>query len=135
TKVPGEVTFSINIGAAVKATQDEARGFILDQVKTIARERNVVFHLGEEVGTAPTPLDESMLQVLEESARASGIKTRRMPTVGHDTAMFMRAAIPSAMILVRNQNGSHNPDEALQADDFAAGVRVLAGAMLRLAAD
>ena len=134
TKVPGEVTFSINIGAAVKATQDEARRFILDQVKTIARERNVVFELGEEVGTAPTPLNEAMLQVLEDSARASGIRTRRMPTVGHDTAMFMRAGIPAAMILVRNQNGSHNPHEALQADDFAAGVRVLAGAMLRLAA-
>jgi len=134
TKVPGEVTFSINIGATSKATQDEARGFILDLVKTIARERNVVFELGEEVGRAPTPLNEAMLLLLEDSARASGIRTRRMPTVGHDTAMFMRAGIPAAMILVRNQNGSHNPHEALQADDFAAGVRVLAGAMLRLAA-
>ena len=57
-----------------------------------------------------------------------------MPTVGHDTAMFMRAGIPSAVILVRNQNGSHNPDEALKPEHFAAGVRVLAGAMIRLAA-
>jgi len=134
TKVPGEVAFSLNIGAASKASQDEARSFILDLVKTIERERKVRFELGEEVGTAPTPLDEAMLRVLEESARASNIRTRRMPTVGHDTAMFMRAGIPSAVILVRNQNGSHNPDEALQQEHFAAGVRVLAGAMLRLAA-
>ena len=30
-----------------------------------------------------------------------GIKTRRIPTVGHDTAMFMRAGVPSAMVMVR----------------------------------
>ena len=35
TKVPGEVAFSLNIGAASKASQDEARGFILDLVTTI----------------------------------------------------------------------------------------------------
>ncbi len=134
TKVPGEVSFSLNIGAASKASQDEARSFILDLVKRIEKERNVKFELGQEVGTAPTPLDETMLRVLEASAHESNIKARRMPTVGHDTAMFMRAGIPSAVILVRNQNGSHNPDEALKAEHFADGVRVLAGAMLRLAA-
>ena len=30
------------------------------------------------------------------------------------------------MIFVRNANGSHNPDEAMEADDLDAAVRVLA---------
>jgi N-carbamoyl-L-amino-acid hydrolase len=56
-----------------------------------------------------------------------------MPTVGHDTAMFARAGIAVAMILVRNANGSHNPAEALERDHFADGVRLLARTMDRLA--
>jgi hypothetical protein len=54
-------------------------------------------------------------------------------TVGHDAAMFVRAGIPSAVILVRNANGSHNSDEALDREDFAGGVHVLGRAMHRLA--
>jgi N-carbamoyl-L-amino-acid hydrolase len=30
------------------------------------------------------------------------------------------------MIFVRNQNGSHNPDEAMRMEDFELAVRVLA---------
>jgi N-carbamoyl-L-amino-acid hydrolase len=30
------------------------------------------------------------------------------------------------MILVRNENGSHNPDEAMDIADFGAGTKVLA---------
>ena len=30
------------------------------------------------------------------------------------------------MIFVRNQNGSHNPDEAMRMDDFELAMRVLA---------
>ncbi len=44
---------------------------------------------------------------------------------GHDAAVFAAAGIPSAMIFVRNQNGSHNPDEAMEMDDFELAVRVL----------
>jgi N-carbamoyl-L-amino-acid hydrolase len=46
--------------------------------------------------------------------------------------MFARAGIPCAVLLIRNANGSHNSDEALDRKDFAAGVHVLARAMHRL---
>ena len=133
TKVAGEVRFSLNIGAAVKSTQDAARSLVFELVKDIERRRGVTFDLGQEVGTPPTALDDRLIELLEESARKEAIATRRMPTVGHDTAMFARAGIPSAVILVRNANGSHNPDEALEVENFAAGVRVLSRAVHRLA--
>jgi N-carbamoyl-L-amino-acid hydrolase len=34
-----------------------------------------------------------------------------------------------AMIFVRNQNGSHNPDEAMEIDDFVSGVAVMSAAL------
>ena len=45
-----------------------------------------------------------------------------MPSgAGHDAAVFAEAGIPSAMIFVRNDHGSHNPDEAMALEDFAVG--------------
>ena len=38
------------------------------------------------------------------------------------------------MIFVRNQNGSHNPDEAMSIDDFALGVAVMQAAQKEAAA-
>lgn len=33
------------------------------------------------------------------------------------------------MIFVRNEHGSHNPDEAMAIDDFVAGVAVMSAAL------
>ena len=133
TKVAGEVQFSINIGAAVKETQDAARSHLMSLIERIERARNVTFKLGTEVGTPPTQLDADLIALLERSAHELGIATHRMPTVGHDTAMFARAGIPAAMVLVRNANGSHNPAEQLAREHFADGVRVLGRSMHLLA--
>jgi N-carbamoyl-L-amino-acid hydrolase len=133
TKVAGEVRFSLNIGAAVKASQDAARSHLFDLIKGIEKDRRVTFELGREVGTPPTPMDNRLIALIEEAASGIGIPTRRMPTVGHDAAMFARAGIAPAVILVRNANGSHNSDEALDREDFALGVHVLGRALHRLA--
>jgi N-carbamoyl-L-amino-acid hydrolase len=135
TKVAGDVRFSLNIGAAVKTSLDEARTRLFDLVKRIEHDRSVTFELGREVGTIPTEMDPALIARIEDGAGALGIATRRMPTVGHDAAMFVRAGIPSAVILVRNAHGSHNSDEALDREDFAAGVHVLGRAMQRLERD
>jgi N-carbamoyl-L-amino-acid hydrolase len=51
---------------------------------------------------------------------------------GHDAAVFAAAGVPAAMIFVRNQNGSHNPHEAMRMEDFELAVRVLANAVAHL---
>ena len=133
TKVAGDVRFSLNIGAAMETSLDAARAFLFDLIKGIESDRGVSFELGREVGTTPTQLDGHLIAHIEDTARGLGTATRRMPTVGHDAAMFARAGIPSAVILVRNAHGSHNSDEALERRDFTDGVHVLGRAMHRLA--
>jgi len=131
TKVAGEVAFTLNLGATNPATLAAVRGVLADAVSRIGRERRVVFDLGDEAGTAPVSLDAGLRGLLADSAAAAGFEPLAMPTVGHDAAMFALSGIPAAVLLVRNQNGSHNPDEAMDQADFTAGVTVLAGAMLR----
>ena len=43
----------------------------------------------------------------------------------HDSAAFAAAGVPTAMLFVRNPHGSHNPDEAMDLDDFMAAVDIL----------
>jgi len=44
---------------------------------------------------------------------------------GHDASALAKTGIPAAMLFVRNQNGSHNPAEAMHLEDFDAACRVL----------
>jgi len=55
-----------------------------------------------------------------------------MPSgAGHDAAVFAKVGIPTAMIFVRNEHGSHNPEEAMAMEDFEVATR----ALLRLLVD
>jgi N-carbamoyl-L-amino-acid hydrolase len=45
---------------------------------------------------------------------------------GHDAQEFSRAGFPTAMIFVRNANGSHNAHESMEIEDFEKGTRLLA---------
>lgn len=54
---------------------------------------------------------------------------RRMPSGGgHDASAFAQAGWEAVMVFVRNWNGSHNPDEAMDTRDLAAAVAALHGA-------
>ena len=134
TKVAGEVAFTLNMGATEPDTLAQARDVLAQAIARIERDRRVRFDLGPEVGTVPLPLDAGLNAALAESAAAAGVRAMLMPTVGHDAAMFALSGIPAAVLLVRNANGSHNPDETMTREDFIAGGTVLAGAMLAVAA-
>ena len=134
TKVPGRCDFTLNFGGTTQAFLDACRAEVGARAAEIGTRRRVAFELGACVQAAPAPLAADLRAVLEESAAELGIPTRSFATVGHDAAVFHRAGIPAAMVLVRNAHGSHNPDEAMTLDDFGAGAAVLAAAIARLAA-
>ena len=66
-----------------------------------------------------------------EAAAGQDMKLERMASgAGHDAAVFANAGVPSAMVFIRNENGSHNPHEAMDIDDFLAGVDLLTRALI-----
>jgi N-carbamoyl-L-amino-acid hydrolase len=133
TKVPGECRFTLNFGATSKEVLARMRQRTLTLADEIAARRNVVFEMGECVGSDPTPLDADLRGRLRAASRTLGIPAIEMPTVGHDASIFARAGIPAAMVLVRNQHGSHNAAEAMEMADFAEGVKLIAAAALDVA--
>lgn len=129
TVVPGEVSFTLNFGTT--RTEDIRRFHdrVRDEVRSIEHARRVSFELGDAVGTDPKPLDSGLRESLRAACRALGEDDFEMATAGHDAAMFIRAGIPSGMVLIRNAHGSHNPDEAMEIEDFGIGCRVMLTAM------
>ena len=132
TKVPGECGFTLNVGGTTQTFLDTARSLIYDLAREIAAKRRVSFELGDCVGSDPTPLDAPLRRQLSQSANALGIAHREMATVGHDASIFARAGIPAAMVLIRNQHGSHNAQEAMEMDDFRLGTQLLTSALYQL---
>ena len=135
TKIPGRCDFTLNFGGTSHAFLGDCRAEVEARATEIAARRNVTFDLGECVSAAPAPLDGHLRAVLEESAESLAVPVRSFATVGHDAAVFQRAGVPAAMVLVRNAHGSHNPDEAMTLEDFGAGCAVLAAAIARLAGE
>ena len=135
TKFPGRCDFTLNFGGTSEAFLDACRDRALARAAEIGAARRVRFDLGECVGSMPTHLDPGLRKLLADTADTLDIAHREFATVGHDASIFARAGIPAAMVLVRNADGSHNPDEKMELADFATGVQVLAAAMSSLAAE
>jgi len=127
SKIPGEVAFCLDVRSGSPACLDFVHARLLEIVGEIESRRNVQFDLGQRTGSTPTALDAQLRGSFARIAGRNGIAAIEMPSgAGHDTAAFALAGVPSALIFLRNQNGSHNPDESMRIEDFITGATLLA---------
>lgn len=121
SKVAGRVDFVLDVRSASDRTLDLMREELAAAVAEIERSHGVTFELGEETGSEPALMDRAIIDALQGIASEAGIDAPLMACgAGHDAAVFAKEGIPTGMIFIRNQNGSHNPDEAMNIEDFAA---------------
>lgn len=75
-----------------------------------------------------------LLDALNEAARDMAIPALEMVSgAAHDAQQMARIA-PVAMVFVRSKGGrSHTPEEFSSTDDIIAGIKLLAGALHKLA--
>jgi N-carbamoyl-L-amino-acid hydrolase len=127
SKIAGETRFVLDLrslsDATMTAVADEAR----KAAARIGAEYRVRIDLGAMSYSPPAAMDErlraALMGLLERPFEmASG--------AGHDAAVFAKLGIPTGMIFVRNEHGSHNPDEAMTLEDFGVGSRSLMGLLM-----
>lgn len=125
-KVPGEVTFKLDVRSGQQAALDALYRDLHALIAEIEARRGVRFELGPEQARAPVPMDAETVDALARAAADASVPFLHMPSGGgHDAQSFVAAGIPAGMLFVRSQNGSHNPDEAMRMADFDAACRVL----------
>jgi N-carbamoyl-L-amino-acid hydrolase len=131
SRVPGHVELALEF----RSESDELLAAFEDLVQMeatgIERLRGVTFELGNPRKTAPATMSPALVDMLDNVCAELAIGHERIPSgAGHDAAVFANNGVPSAMIFVRNENGSHNPYEQMDMDDFFLGVDVLSKALL-----
>jgi len=126
SKVPGKVSFSLDVRSDSQETLDRVRSELMRIVAAISEEQRVRFQLGSLTTSQPASMDGDVVDALHAAASAEKVPTISLPSgAGHDAAVFAQMGIPTAMLFIRNENGSHNPDERLDMSDFAVATRVL----------
>ena len=119
TKIAGEARFQLDVRSVNPHSVDAVMETLYDIVPEIEARRGVRFDLGAETSSRAAPMDAEVQAGLKRAAEALGIRHRAMASGGgHDAAAFVQAGIPAGMLFVRNQNGSHNPHEAMRSEDF-----------------
>ena len=124
--IPGLVSFTVDMRSLSAETCRVFHEELLAEAKRLEAERGVKFEFDDALFTAPAHVDEKLAARLEETAQRALLPVMRLPSgAGHDSAMLGNCGIPVAMIFVANQNGSHNPHEAMLLEDFMKGVELL----------
>lgn len=92
----------------------------------IAQRRGVEVIFGQPQTSSPAVLSPRLIAHLTSLSRSMGLAPQPVASgAGHDAAVFANSGIESAMIFVRNRNGSHNPAEHMDVDDFLQGAQLL----------
>lgn len=126
TKIPGELWFSMDIRSEDNAVLLEIDRRLREIAREIGERRGVTIEPGAFTNALPGPIDPALRVRLEALAADLGIPALTMASgAGHDSAVFGTMGVPTAMIFVRNEHGSHNPDEAMALADFTQGLRLL----------
>jgi N-carbamoyl-L-amino-acid hydrolase len=129
-KVPGHLDFCVDLRSDDVAVLERADAILKGEIARIEQARALRFELRRQSRSTPSRLSPRLAGAIGGAARGLGFAPRTMLSGGgHDAAAFAQAGWEAAMIFLRNANGSHNPDEAMDLRDLAAAVGVLRAAL------
>ena len=125
-RIPDSVSFSLDIRSLDAAMLDEMRAVLGTVMRQVEDAHRIRFVPDAEMRVEPALCDPALVAALESAMQCAGQKPFTMASgAGHDAAIFAAAGIPSAMVFVRNEHGSHNPRESMALDDFLAATDIV----------
>jgi len=126
SKVAGEVRICLDVRSRSPQTLARVETELFRFMKEIGGHTGTRFEPGPRSGSEPAVMSERLVRLILDSCSRTGAPQRRMASgAGHDAATFAQAGIPSAMLFIRNANGSHNPREHMEFADFETALAVL----------
>jgi N-carbamoyl-L-amino-acid hydrolase len=124
--IPGEVSFSFEVRSQSGETLEQFYKLMREECSGIAGARGVAFEFDRRLFTEPAVMASDWVARFIAAGERAGLVIERMASgAGHDAAVFANAGVPSAMLFIRNDRGSHNPHEAMDIADFMLGVEIL----------
>jgi beta-ureidopropionase / N-carbamoyl-L-amino-acid hydrolase len=130
--IPGRAQMGVDIRHADAAVIDRVEAEIQAKVAAMEPGEGVQGQVTRRMDVPPVAFDPVLRGSLQTAADALGLDWRALPSGAmHDASNLARIA-PSAMLFVPSRGGiSHNEAEWTEPADIAAGVEVLAQAVVR----
>lgn len=126
SKVSGEVDFCLDFRSESRESLQAMDQYLAECIVKLEKRYGVTITPGEQSSSRAAGMDSGLKVELQQAAEALAIPLLTLPSgAGHDSAMFAGSGVPAAMLFVRNQNGSHNPHEAMALPDLAKSVQIL----------
>ncbi|TPI23393.1 Zn-dependent hydrolase [Mesorhizobium sp. B4-1-1] len=126
SRVLGELGFTLDVRSAEAAVLDRIENRLQTIFAKVGATRGVTFEPGSRFTWEPATMSPNLIGRLDRAAAELQIRAPHVPSgAGHDAATFAGAGIPTAMLFVRNENGSHNPHEAMEIADLDQAIRLL----------
>ncbi len=134
--IPSRVRLTVDARHIDRDARDALVREIRSQARSVASRRQVTVRIETLHSDDPTACGPEVVQAVERAAAELGLSCRRMVSRAYHDASFMARVCPVGMIFVPSAGGhSHRPEEFTSSEDIVNGVRVLAGALARLASD
>ncbi|RWB62594.1 MAG: Zn-dependent hydrolase [Mesorhizobium sp.] len=126
SRVLGELGFTLDVGSAEATVLERVEARLRTILAEVSARRGVAFELGQRFTWEPATMSADLAAKLDRAATELQMRASHVPSgAGHDAATFAGAGIPTAMVFVRNENGSHNPHEAMEIADLDEAIRLL----------
>jgi allantoate deiminase len=124
--IPKEVTLNVDVRDIHEHTRDKLLDLIVQEAKTIAKQRKINYKIKQTTKIKPIPIKEELQNNLADTISKYNIKPSYVPSgAGHD-AMNLGRHIPIAMLFIRSKDGiSHNPKEWSTLNDIVTAIHVL----------
>jgi N-carbamoyl-L-amino-acid hydrolase len=127
SKIAGETHFVLDLRSLSDATMHT----VSIEARAAAARIGATYRVSIDLGaTSDSPAAVMDSRLRSKLMSLLGHPFEMASGAGHDAAVFAKLGIPTGMIFVRNDNGSHNPREAMSLDDFAVGARTLMGLLM-----
>jgi len=129
--VPGKVVLGLEVRDLDAAKIQDLYARIRSAADAIGKQSSTTFRFDPHALSAPALTDPKLQSAIEDTAKALGFSTARLPSgAGHD-AQEMAAVGPVGMIFVPSVSGiSHSPQEYSRPADIENGANVLLGTVL-----
>jgi N-carbamoyl-L-amino-acid hydrolase len=126
SRVLGELGFTLDVRSAEAAVLDRIETRLQRIFTEIGAKRGVAFEAGPRFTWEPATMSPALIARMDRAAADLQMQAPHVPSgAGHDAATFAGAGIATVMMFVRNENGSHNPHEAMEIADLDQAIRLL----------
>jgi hydantoinase/carbamoylase family amidase len=132
--IPGEVEMDIDVRDSDLEARERVVEALRAKLEETASRRGLELTVSTLTRDEPAACSPMVIDAVRGACEELGVRHVPMISGAYHDAMVLGARVPMGMIFVPSVGGlSHHPDEYTDPEDIDRGVRVLAGALERLA--